>query len=83
MGQSLRSFGFLSRKPKLAPTHTRTGKHLAVTEPVIIDSERTLQSDEPPHDPVVGGWVHRAAMGTLPTFTTHQGVYAALPKENE
>ena len=31
----------------------------------------------------LGGWVHRAAFGTLPTFTTHQGVYAALPEKED
>lgn len=29
----------------------------------------------------IGGWVHRAAFGTLPTFATHQSAFAYLPEK--
>jgi hypothetical protein len=53
-------------------------------ENLAIDAEAEEVSaflDDDGPERRLGGWMHRAVMGTLPTFTTHQGVYAALPEK--
>lgn len=46
----------------------------------VFEFEQPALPDPEP-ERLMGGWVHRAALGTLPTWTTHQGVYAALPEK--
>ena len=56
-------------------------------EDLAIDAEAeevdAFLANDPTPERTFGGWVHRAVMGTLPTFTTHQGVYAALPEKED
>lgn len=52
--------------------------HIAGTVPFEDEDQPTL-APEPAPERVIGGWVHRAAFGTLPTFATLQTAHAYLP----